>query len=149
MAFPRYSHDNQQRICIMGFYKKNTMFMGCVFVYNHIKNPINKSHTSSRSTRRCVSDEFPSVVSEFSFFNQGNLPNHSPIAPWPHGLHVLRLLEVAIRAAVPEVGPALHPHVHRVAVGVQGAGGRVVRFVHAGRDPWKSHPSSIPVVESI
>ena len=57
-----------------------------------------------------------------------------------HGLHVLRLFEVAIRAAIPEVGPALHPHVHRVAVGVQGAGGGVVGFVHAGRDP---HPAAI------
>jgi hypothetical protein len=131
------------------FIKKNTMFMGFVFVYNHIKSPINKSKKHQSDLLGAVFLNFPQFFSEFSFFNQGNLPNHSPMAPWPHGLHVLSLLEVAIRAAVPEVGPALHPHMHRVAVGVQGAGGRVVRFVHAGRDPWESHPSSIPVVESI
>mmetsp|Transcript_9617 Transcript_9617/g.16658 ORF Transcript_9617/g.16658 Transcript_9617/m.16658 type:complete len:251 (-) Transcript_9617:67-819(-) len=52
----------------------------------------------------------------------------------PIHLHVLLLLEIAIRAAVAEVGSTLHPHVHRVAQGVQGARGRVVRLVHAGRD---------------
>ena len=65
------------------FIKKNTMFMGFVFVYNHIKNPINKSKKHQSDLLGAVFLNFPQFFSEFSFFNQGNLPNHSPMAPWP------------------------------------------------------------------
>ena len=86
ILFPRYSHDNHtiQRICTMGFYLKKYYVYGiCICLQPYQKSHQQIPYIKPINSALCFWWISLSFFSEFSFFNQGNLPNHSPMAPWP------------------------------------------------------------------